>query len=127
MRAALAKTLKATAQPALRANARAVSGLLEGYGDHVFKGATAEPYLAKQGLSAATLSNSEWTKDAAMADKVAAAVLEWATENDATTFTHAFQPQGASGVRHGLVGMVQNAFFKSITTVSRSGTSRART
>ena len=29
MRAALAKTLKATAQPALRANARAVSGLLE--------------------------------------------------------------------------------------------------
>ena len=47
-----------------------------------------------------------------MADKVAAAVLEWATENDATTFTHAFQPQGASGVRHGLVGMVQNAFFK---------------
>ena len=74
MRAALAKTLKATAQPALRANARAVSGLLEGYGDHVFKGATAEPYLAKQGLSAATLSNSEWTKDAAMADKVAAAV-----------------------------------------------------
>ena len=41
-----------------------------------------------------------------------AAVLEWATENDATTFTHAFQPQGASGVRHGLVGMVQNAFFK---------------
>ena len=71
-----------------------------------------EPYLAKQGLSAATLSNAEWTKDAAMADKVAAAVLEWATENDATTFTHAFQPQGASGVRHGLVGMVQNAFFK---------------
>ena len=56
MRAALAKTLKATAQPALRSNARAVSGLLEGYGDHVFKGATAEPYLAKQGLSAATLS-----------------------------------------------------------------------
>ena len=39
-----------------------------------------------------------------MADKVAAAVLEWATENDATTFTHAFQPQGASGVRHGLRG-----------------------
>ena len=37
-----------------------------------------------------------------MADKVAAAVLEWATENDATSFTHAFQPQGASGVRHGL-------------------------
>ena len=46
-----------------------------------------------------------------MADKVAAAVLEWATENDATTFTHG-QPQGASGVRHGAVGMVQNAFFK---------------
>ena len=47
-----------------------------------------------------------------MADKVAAAVLEWATENDATSFCHVFQPLGASGVRHGLVGQVQNAFFK---------------
>ena len=94
------------------ATTRSVSGLLEGYGDHVFKGAVAESYLSKQGLAAGTLDNSEWTKDAAAADKVAAAVLEWATENDATSFCHVFQPLGASGVRHGLVGQVQNAFFK---------------
>eukprot|EP00629_Pelagomonadales_sp_RCC1024_P008252 CAMPEP_0119276054 /NCGR_PEP_ID=MMETSP1329-20130426/14769_1 /TAXON_ID=114041 /ORGANISM="Genus nov. species nov., Strain RCC1024" /LENGTH=701 /DNA_ID=CAMNT_0007276475 /DNA_START=32 /DNA_END=2137 /DNA_ORIENTATION=+ len=109
MRAAFAKSLRLTTP---KASTRSVSGLLEGYGDHVFKGAVAEPYLAKQGLSAATLKSADWTKDAATADKVAAAVLEWATENDATTFTHAFQPLGSSGVRHGLMGMVQNAFFK---------------
>ena len=36
------------------ATTRSVSGLLEGYGDHVFKGAVAESYLSKQGLAAGT-------------------------------------------------------------------------
>lgn len=91
---------------------RAISGLLEGYGEHVFKGAVAEAYLTKQGLPASTLLSSAWTADAATADKVAAAILEWATENDATVYTHWFQPLGASGVRHGGTGQVHNAFFK---------------
>jgi len=90
---------------------RSVSGLLEGYGDLVFKGAVAEPHLAKQGLAADTLT-TEWTKDPATAEKVAAAALEWATENDATNYTHVFQPLGASGVRHGLAGSVHNNIWK---------------
>lgn len=96
----------------LRAVRRGISGLLEGYGDHVFKGAVADAYLAKQGLPAGVLASSAWMTDAEVADKVAAGVLDWATENDATMFTHVFQPLGASGVRHGLVGQVHNAFFK---------------
>jgi len=58
------------------------------------------------------LDSSAWTNDAGAADKVATAVLEWATENDATNYCHIFQPLGASGFRPGLAGMVQNAFFK---------------
>mmetsp|Transcript_10001 Transcript_10001/g.35252 ORF Transcript_10001/g.35252 Transcript_10001/m.35252 type:complete len:706 (+) Transcript_10001:63-2180(+) len=92
---------------------RRVSQLLDGYGDHVFKGAVAEAYLMKQGLPAATMACSGWTRDSSVADKVAAAVLEWATENDATVFAHWFQPLGASGVRHGGTGLVHNSFFKS--------------
>lgn len=91
---------------------RWISGLLEGYGDHVFKGAVADAYLTKQGLPAGILSTSAWMTDPETADRVAAGVLEWATENDATNFTHVFQPLGASGVRHGMAGQVHNAFFK---------------
>jgi len=94
------------------ARSRGVSSLLDGYGDHVFRGAVADAYLTKQGLPAGTLDSSAWTNDAGAADKVAAAVLEWATENDATNYCHIFQPLGASGFRPGLAGMVQNAFFK---------------
>mmetsp|Transcript_8367 Transcript_8367/g.25991 ORF Transcript_8367/g.25991 Transcript_8367/m.25991 type:complete len:706 (+) Transcript_8367:56-2173(+) len=92
--------------------ARGISGLLEGYGDHLFKGAVADAYLSKQGLPAGVLNSSAWMSDPETADRVAAGVLEWATENDATNFTHIFQPLGASGVRHGLAGQVHNAFFK---------------
>ena len=93
-------------------NVRSISSLLEGYGENCFKGAVADSYLAKQGLPPGTLSNSEWMTDVDKADKVAAGVLEWATENDATVFTHIFQPLGSSGVRHGLAGQVHNALFR---------------
>ena len=96
----------------VKASTRSISSLLEGYGDNVFKGAVADSYLSKQGLPAGILNSSEWMTNSEQCDKVAAGVLEWATENDATVFTHVFQPLGASGVRHGLAGQVHNALFR---------------
>jgi len=87
------------------------TGLLEGYGDNVFKGAVALPYLKKQGLSLSVLDSGKWTTDG-NADKVAAAVLEWATDREATVYCHWFQPLGSSGVRHGQSAQVQNHFFE---------------
>ncbi len=42
---------------------------LDGFGDHLFKGAVADKYLKKNGLSASTLDNAKWTTDGS-ADKV---------------------------------------------------------
>ena len=81
----------------------------EDYGTHVFKGAVADEYLTKQGLPAGLLDDPKWTQTES--DKVAAAVMEWANEKGASVFTHWFQPMGASGVRHGMSGQVQNAMF----------------
>jgi glutamine synthetase len=89
----------------------AEANLLNGYGENSFKGAVADKYLAEVGMPAGTIEKGEWHKDEASADKVAAAVLKWATDNGASVFCHWFQPLGASGVRHGLSGQVQNAFF----------------
>ena len=36
---------------------------LEGYGDHVFTGEIAAPYLKSQGLSEDALESSAWTSD----------------------------------------------------------------
>ena len=81
----------------------------EDYGTHVFKVAVADQYLTKQGLPAGLLDDPKWTQTES--DKVAAAVMEWANEKGASVFTHWFQPMGASGVRHGMSGQVQNAMF----------------
>jgi hypothetical protein len=43
---------------------------LEGYGEHVFRGDVAKPYLEKQGLPADILDSHSWCSDAALADKV---------------------------------------------------------
>mmetsp|Transcript_20871 Transcript_20871/g.53836 ORF Transcript_20871/g.53836 Transcript_20871/m.53836 type:complete len:696 (-) Transcript_20871:78-2165(-) len=80
------------------------------YGKNVFKGAVADKYLTKQGLPAGALNDYSWTKTSA--DKVAAAVGEWASDNGATSFCHWFQPLAASGVRHGLSGQVQNMMIE---------------
>ena len=45
------------------------TNLLEGFGDHLFKGAVALPYLKKHGLSANVLDTGKWTTDG-NADKV---------------------------------------------------------
>ena len=84
---------------------------LEGYGKHLFKGAVAAPYLAKQGLSPTILNNADWTKNNDK-HKVAAAVLDWARDNGAMVFCHWFQPLASAGFRHGQTAMVQNSMFK---------------
>eukprot|EP01038_Epipyxis_sp_PR26KG_P006842 gene6842-9366_t len=84
---------------------------LDGYGDHLFKGSVAAPYLKKQGLNANHLDSHKWTTDGS-ADKVAAAVLEWAKDNDASVYCHWFQPLGASMVRHGQSAQVQNSMIE---------------
>jgi len=84
---------------------------LKSFGDHLFKGAIAAPYLAKQGLSPCILNSVAWTKDGNK-DKVAAAVLEWARDHGASVFCHWFQPLAGAGFRHGQTAMVQNSMFK---------------
>jgi glutamine synthetase type III len=68
-------------------------------GNHLFKGSVADDFLSKQGLSWAQLDDGKWTTDADMADKVAAAVLEWAQHNGAHVYCHWFQPMAGVGVR----------------------------
>ena len=43
--------------------------ILEGYGEHLFKGVIAAPFLKAQGLSPTILERTEWTFDGS-ADKV---------------------------------------------------------
>lgn len=84
---------------------------LDGFGDHLFKGAVAAPYLTKHGLPKDTIEKAKWPIDG-NADKVAAAVLDWAKDNNASVYCHWFQPLGASGLRHGQSGQVQNHMFE---------------
>ena len=51
------------------AKARSMSASLEGYGDHVFKGAVAAPFLRDQGLDPTVLEGTKWVTDGS-ADKV---------------------------------------------------------
>jgi len=82
---------------------------LDTYGTYKFKGAVAAPFLIKQGLPADVLNDVKWTRS--HAEKVAAAVLEWAKSKGATMVTHWFQPLGSSGIRLGQTGQVHNAMF----------------
>eukprot|EP00667_Euglena_gracilis_P021983 EG_transcript_24268 len=75
------------------------------FGKHLFKGAVAEKYLQKHGLSASVLDNPSWTSNGS-ADAVAAAVLDWARDHKAAVCTHWFQPLAAAGVREGQTGQV---------------------
>lgn len=80
------------------------------YGKHVFTGKIADGYLQKHGASSDILKDPTWVKD--QADVVAAAVLEWATDNGADTYCHWFQPMASSGFRHGQTGQVYNMMLK---------------
>uniref|UniRef100_A0A7S2CDT9 GS catalytic domain-containing protein n=2 Tax=Florenciella parvula TaxID=236787 RepID=A0A7S2CDT9_9STRA len=85
--------------------------LMDTYGKHLFKGKVADEFLSKQGMSWAEMQTGDFTQDSEKADKVAAAVLEWAQSNGAHVYCHWFQPMAAAGVRHGQSGQVQNAMF----------------
>ena len=67
--------------------------------------------MTKHGLSAKTLESSEWAVNGS-ADKVAAAVLDWARDSGANTYCHWFQPLGASAFRHGMSGHVHVAMVE---------------
>jgi glutamine synthetase len=84
---------------------------MEKYASGLFTGALAERYLIKQNLTLHDLIDPSWVKDPAKADKIAAAVLEWAISMGASSFCHWFQPMAAV-FRHGQSAQVQNAFFK---------------
>jgi hypothetical protein len=47
---------------------------LEGMGMHVFRGAIAAPYLARQGLPPDTIDHPDWAKDS-RADKVSFQII----------------------------------------------------
>mmetsp|Transcript_49176 Transcript_49176/g.73094 ORF Transcript_49176/g.73094 Transcript_49176/m.73094 type:complete len:729 (-) Transcript_49176:158-2344(-) len=83
---------------------------LEDYGKNVFTGKVANEYLTKYGVSTDTFKDPNWVNE--KSDEVAAAILEWATDNGATTFCHWFQPAGSSGFRHGQTGQVYNKMLK---------------
>ena len=84
---------------------------LDGFGDHLFKGAVAAKYLEKAGLSKDTLE-TDWVSDQQKSDGVATAVLDWARDNGASVYCHWFQPMGGSGVRHGQSAQVHNSMME---------------
>jgi len=61
---------------------------LEGYGTCVFKGAVADKYLKEQGFNSSMLKDVSWPKDEKKAKAVAAALLNWATDNGAKQYSH---------------------------------------
>jgi len=85
---------------------------IENYGTNLFKGDVAAPYLSAQGLAGNILETSTWMHNAEVADKVAAAVLNWARDHGASVYCHWFQPLGAAGLRHGQSAQVQASMFE---------------
>jgi glutamine synthetase len=83
----------------------------KGFGQHLFRGAVAAPYLQNAGLPADVLDSPAWTQDGS-ADRVAAAILAWAQDNGASVYCHQFQPLGSSGFRHGLTAQVHTTMVE---------------
>jgi hypothetical protein len=88
----------------------AAPGTTEGIAENVFAGVVAEKYLKKQGMTLKEYEDPTWCKSVDTADKVAAAVCEWALERGATNWCHWFQPMAAS-FRHGQSAQVQNSLL----------------
>jgi hypothetical protein len=94
---------------------------MEGYGEHCFTGVVADKYMKKNGGEGSWLESAAWTTDNAKAEIVAAAVLQWATDNGADTFCHWFQPLASNGLRPGLSGQVQNKMVRRHSSCRRLG------
>lgn len=79
------------------------------YGQNAFTGAVARKYLTQVGMSLTDVDRV--FQEAALLTEhqelVAAAVLQWAKEREATMYTHAFQPLGSEGMRAGSTGQVR--------------------
>ena len=84
------------------------------YGENCFTGAVAKRYLTAMGLPVSLIDMvfTDAEKLVEHKDTIAAAVLQWAKEREATMFTHAFQPLGSEGMRAGSTGQVHNAMFR---------------
>jgi len=84
------------------------------YGENCFTGAVAKRYLTAMGLPVSLIDIvfTDAEKLVEHKDTIAAAVLQWAKEREATMFTHAFQPLGSEGMRAGSTGQVHNAMFR---------------
>ena len=80
-------------------------------GTYKFKGAVAAPFLVAAGAPANTLDDPSWQTNKPLADKVAAAVMEWARSKGASMVSHLAQPLGSAGVRRGQTLQVHNAMF----------------
>ena len=98
---AAAKTWNPAVSPAHQAGARGMN-IEEIFGENTFGLAQMKARLPKQAYRAlcATVESGQ-TLDPAVADAVALAMKEWATERGATHFTHWFQPlTGATAEKH---------------------------
>jgi glutamine synthetase len=98
-------------------SAKAAHAALKGFGENLFKGAVAAPYLSRYGLAPEDLATGSWVKDLGKADCMARAIKDWAVDRGAINFCHVFQPMAAT-YRFGQSGMVQLAMFE----FSRDGT-----
>lgn len=83
----------------------------ESFGKMLFKGEVAAKYMKKHGLPADTLDNPSWVTNGNI-DKVAASLLDWARDNNASVYCHWFQPLGAALFRHGQSAQVQQSMFE---------------
>jgi glutamine synthetase len=72
---------------------------------------TNEHQIRRQFLTAAAQEGTACADRAPGVCAVAAAILDWGIAEDATNFSHVFQPLGAVGVRHGVTGQLHNQLF----------------
>ena len=80
------------------------------YGGKMFSGVVAKKYLMAAGLPVG-LQDKVFDDRAllnAHKDTIAKAVVQWAKDNEATMYSHWFQPLGSEIVRQGCTGQVKN-------------------
>jgi len=87
---------------------------IDEYGSKVFTGSVAAKYLMQAGLPGG-LEVKVFDDRALLAqhkDTVAKAINMWARDNNASMYSHWFQPLGSEIVRQGGTGQVHNAMFR---------------
>jgi len=89
-------------------------GSMDSYGTKCFNGIVAKKYLLAAGLPAGLEEKVFEDKELLVKHKetVAKAVVKWAQDNDASMYTHWFQPLGSEMTRQGMTGQVHSAMFR---------------